>query len=124
MTTVLVVDDEPIIATVLVAFLESEGYTAHTAVGGAAIPLALDERPDVILLDLDMPGMDGIEVARRLKADPRTRAIPIALMSAAGRLAEPAPAAAADALLPKPFDLDRVLAVVDRLAGGEGTTAH
>jgi putative two-component system response regulator len=118
MASVLIIEDDPDITAVLEIILESEGYTVHAAVDGAALQVAVAQQPDVILLDIQMPGMDGIEVARRLRADERTRHIPIALMSAAHRLRERAHEAPVDTLLSKPFDLAHVLEVVEHLAGG------
>jgi CheY-like chemotaxis protein len=114
---VLIVEDDADITAVLTLILEGAGYAVRATVNGAAIQVALDEQPAVILLDIQMPGMDGTEVARRLKADPRTRAIPIVLMSAADRLRARAGEAPVDRLLPKPFDLDEVLNLVEHLTG-------
>ena len=118
MTTVLVVEDDPDLSAMLTLVLGGEGYTVQTAINGAALPLAQQTQPAVILLDIQMPGMDGIEVAQRLRADERTRAIPIILMSAGYRLSERAGEASVERLLPKPFDLDTLLTYVDELAAG------
>lgn len=66
--TVLVVDDEPSIRTVARAYLEQAGFRVATADNGPdALRLAMDERPDLVVLDLNLPGMDGMEVAARLR---------------------------------------------------------
>lgn len=83
---VLVVDDDASITEVIRAAMEDEGYRVLTAVDGGALPLAHTQRPDVILLDLHMPAMDGAEVSRRLRADPATAHIPIIVMSAGHQL--------------------------------------
>jgi CheY-like chemotaxis protein len=83
-------------------------------VNGAAIPLARQAQPRVILLDIMMPGMDGVEVSKRLRADPATADIPIVVMSATSNLTAMAGRMAVDDRLPKPFDLDDVTAVVAR----------
>ena len=75
-----------------------------------ALHLARELRPNVILLDYAMPGMDGAELSRRLRADPTTAAIPIILMSAHPRAARPR--IPVDAELPKPFDLEALSTVV------------
>jgi CheY-like chemotaxis protein len=80
--TVLVVDDDAGIRDLLEIALEEEGYRVYTAVDGAALQLAHDRQPALILLDLMMPGMDGFEVSQRLRADPATAHIPIIVMSA------------------------------------------
>ncbi|MDP1604000.1 MAG: response regulator, partial [Legionella sp.] len=80
---ILVVDDEDRNRRLLVAMLEAEGYAALEAAGGAqALELARQSPPDIILLDNMMPGMDGYEVARALKADAATKAIPVVMVTA------------------------------------------
>ncbi|MDX1396399.1 MAG: response regulator transcription factor [Gemmatimonadota bacterium] len=80
---ILVVDDEPDILSVLVYHLSREGYRVTTAVNGqGALATAETDRPDLIILDLMLPGMDGYEVLQRLRRDERTQAIPIILLTA------------------------------------------
>jgi two-component system, OmpR family, alkaline phosphatase synthesis response regulator PhoP len=80
---VLIVDDEEDILELVRYNLMSEGYDAVcTDSGEKAIALAGSERFDLLILDLMLPGMDGIEVAKRLKADPKTRHIPIIMLTA------------------------------------------
>lgn len=79
---VLIVDDVPENLSLLHDALDEAGYTVLVATHGEdALRLAASERPDVILLDALMPGMDGFEVARRLKAHPQTQPIPIVFMT-------------------------------------------
>ena len=79
---VLIVDDVPDNLAVLHDALDESGYTVLVATSGeAALARAAQARPDIVLLDAMMPGMDGFEVARRLKADPATAAIPIVFMT-------------------------------------------
>lgn len=79
---VLVVDDVPDNIALLSDALEEAGYTVLVATGGeAALQLAQRAQPDIVLLDAVMPGLDGFEVARRLKADEATAAIPIVFMT-------------------------------------------
>ena len=81
-TSVLIVDDVPDNLAVLHDALDESGYTVLVATNGeAALQRALQARPDIVLLDAVMPGMDGFEVARRLKADPATASIPIVFMT-------------------------------------------
>jgi CheY-like chemotaxis protein len=87
-----------------------------TAVGETALRLAREQQPDVILLDLMMPGLDGFAINSRLQADLRTRFIPVVIMSASYRLREQHSRLGARGYLAKPFDLNDVLAWVERLA--------
>jgi CheY-like chemotaxis protein len=117
MATVLVVDDDLGITAVLEAALADAGYAVLTAGdGAAALQVARDRHPDVILLDVMMPVMDGVEATRRLRADPSTAAIPIIALSAAHRLASLAGQMPVDDRLPKPFDLATLYATVGRWA--------
>ncbi|NJC42671.1 two-component system cell cycle response regulator [Brevundimonas alba] len=80
---ILVVDDVEPNVRLLEAKLTLEYYEVLTAMDGAtALEIAAEERPDIILLDVMMPGMDGFETCRRLKADPVTRHIPVVLVTA------------------------------------------
>src|ERR1700744_1193301 len=80
---VLVVDDIEVNVRLLEAKLLSEYYEVLTASSGpAALEIAGRDSPDIVLLDVMMPGMDGLEVCRRLKADPETRYIPVVMVTA------------------------------------------
>jgi CheY-like chemotaxis protein len=97
-----------------------EGFEVLIAEDGdRGCAAALAARPDIILMDLELPSMDGWEAARRLKSDPRTRDIPIIALSAhvlAGAC-ERALAAGCDEFDTKPVDFDRLLATIRRLLG-------
>jgi CheY-like chemotaxis protein len=83
MATILVVEDNELSRDALARRLARRGYRIVMAVDGAdAIEIARDQRPDVILMDLGLPHVDGWEATRRLKADPATRHIPIIVLSA------------------------------------------
>jgi DNA-binding response OmpR family regulator len=112
---VLIVDDDADIVMMLVQVLQDEGYAVRAAVGEEALALAADDQPDVILLDIMMPGMDGVEVCRRLRANPKSARAPVIAMSASHRLRERASQMDVDGLLAKPFDLDELLANIERL---------
>jgi two-component system alkaline phosphatase synthesis response regulator PhoP len=113
---VLVVDDDPVIVKLLRVNFEIEGYEVISAEDGVAgLARAHDDQPDVIILDVMMPGMDGLEVARALKASEDTRGIPIILLSAKAQVTDVAAGReVADDYITKPFD---PLELLDRVAG-------
>ena len=119
MTKVLYVEDNDDNVYMLKMRLELlddfEVVTAEDGEKGCA--MALSEHPDIILMDLEMPGVDGWEATRRLKANPQTRDIPIIALSAhalAGSR-EKALAAGCDEFDPKPVEFERLLATLRRL---------
>ena len=80
---ILVCDDEPYILMALTDAVEMEGYECVTAINGKeALQKARETLPDLIMLDIMMPFMDGFEVCRELKADPGTRDIPVIMLTA------------------------------------------
>jgi response regulator RpfG family c-di-GMP phosphodiesterase len=117
---ILLVDDDPALRTLLkttfevadVAVVEAEdAATARRKIRGA--------RPDVIVLDINMPGTTGLELCAELKAAPATREIPIVLLTGSeGGTSAAAKKAGADAFVLKPFSPLELLAVAERLAGG------
>ena len=116
--TVLVVDDDRTNVLVLVGQLKSEGYRTVTATNGQeALDAVARELPDLILLDVIMPGMDGFETASRLKSDPRSRNVPIIMVTAAedreSRIA--ALAAGAEEFVAKPVERIELLIRVRNL---------
>ena len=83
--TVLVVDDEADFTDMVKLRLEAAGYQVETAADGEdGLSKALECEPRLILLDIMMPGMDGIEALRRLRADERTKEIPVIMLTAKG----------------------------------------
>ena len=115
---ILIVDDEPRFAYMLADMLNDAGYDARTLDNGRdALEAAHRHPPDLVLLDVHMPGIDGFEVASRLKADPATAAIPIIMLSAMeGRGARVIGLqSGAEEYLAKPFDKAELLARVHNL---------
>lgn len=117
---VLLVDDDPDQHQTCGVFLRHQGFEvlhAHDGVEGLA--RAVEALPDVIVTDLRMPRMAGGELLAALAADPRTAAIPVAVLTAdvVGARLDPGTLALAAAYLEKPCELRTVLAVVTRLAG-------
>jgi two-component system phosphate regulon response regulator PhoB len=122
--TVLVVDDDPVIVNLLQVNFEIEGYDVLAATGGeAGLAQARSGHPDVIVMDVMMPGITGIDVARRLREDEDTRHIPIILLSARAQSADvDAGLNVADEYVTKPFEplelLETVAAVLARARSG------
>jgi adenylate cyclase len=115
---ILVVDDTPQNIKVLDAILSPRGYRVVTARSGAeALQKVRDEAPDLVLLDILMPGMSGYEVAQRLRADPATGVLPIVMVTALGAQEEKVKAieAGADDFLTKPVNQLELLARVKSL---------
>jgi len=84
--TILVIDDEPSIGRVVQFKLQQEGFKVRIATDGLeGLAKVKEEKPDLILLDLMMPGMDGFEVCRRLRASPETATTPVIILSARGQ---------------------------------------
>jgi len=113
---VLVVDDSQEQCDLYAFMLEPAAATVATATRGEdAVALARANHPDVVLVDLMMPGIDGWEVCKRLKADPATAAIPIVILTGIDAVDVPARArhAGAKAVLMKPCSLDRLLLTID-----------
>jgi diguanylate cyclase (GGDEF)-like protein len=80
--TILIADDSPVVRAVVRDGLEAEGHLVHEADDGvAAIAMCRDLRPDAVLLDIEMPGLDGRQVLDRLKRDPDLRAIPVVFLT-------------------------------------------
>jgi CheY-like chemotaxis protein len=112
---VLVADDEPNTTELVGLMLGFCGYEVCRAFDGAqALDLARSERPDLVLLDVMMPRMDGCEVSRALKKDPELADIPVILFSSADEREIRWRAAGADAFLQKPFDLLRLPDLLER----------
>jgi CheY-like chemotaxis protein len=119
---VLVVDDDRVIQQLLEVNLELEGYevVATASDGKEALDKIAELRPDLVILDIMMPKMDGLEVCRHLKADPELADIPIVLLSARAQDMDVREGLdiGADAYLTKPFDPVELLEVVGRLVPG------
>lgn len=111
---VLIVEDDLAMVSLLTNMLEEEGFDTKSAIGEKALKLAEDYKPDVILLDIMMPVMDGLEWSNRVKANPKLNKIPIIALSAANfaTLKRTYQDLQADSFLSKPFDLDALLNLV------------
>jgi len=114
---ILVVDDTPANLELLSGMLKERGYRIRAAVSAEmALQAARNEPPDLMLLDIKMPGMDGYEVCRRLKADEKLKDIPVIFMSSFDEMKDKVEAFKAGGVdyISKPFRLEEVEARVER----------
>jgi two-component system alkaline phosphatase synthesis response regulator PhoP len=116
--TILIVEDERVIAEILSAVLEDEGYRVVIANNGKqGLDRLAEGRPDLVLCDIMMPGLDGREVARAMSANSRYRTIPLILMSAAHMPVNRHDYPYTD-FLRKPFDMDELIETVAKALNG------
>ncbi|MFN8636674.1 MAG: response regulator [Chloroflexota bacterium] len=116
--TVLVVEDDEAVSSLLVALLEDRGFAAVPAFDGqSAIELARSIGPDLITLDLALPGTDGHQVLAHLKSHAQTRDIPIVVISAFTQILPAGDRKKLAYLLGKPFDVTEVLDVIQATVG-------
>ena len=122
--TILIVDDDPLIRKLITTTLEDvSGYRLREAGDGLqALETALEERPQIVFLDYDMPRLDGVETCRRLRSDPVTARATIVMLTGMsdGPSQDRATAAGVDLFLTKPFSPLRLLRLVDGLGAGSG----
>ena len=112
---VLIADDEPNIVASLEFLMEQAGFEVRLAANGKeALDLVASFGPDLVILDVMMPEMNGYEVCQRLKSDPATRAVKVVMLSAKGREVEVAKGLelGADAYVTKPFSTRELVAKV------------
>jgi CheY-like chemotaxis protein/MinD-like ATPase involved in chromosome partitioning or flagellar assembly len=120
MPRALVIDDEAEMTAIIARFLESGGFGVETATSGReGIATAIETSPDAVVLDVMMPEMDGYEVCRRLRRDPRTARTAIVILTARGQLIdrESALRAGADAHVSKPFQGKALVEQIRQLVG-------
>ena len=125
--TILVADDDPTARRVLARILESAGYAVLQATDGSAARLLIAaERPDLIMLDINMPGTDGIDLCREVKADPRTSLVPVIHVTGSVGREERLAAlqAGSDEFVAKPFDIEELLTRVRALLRTRHLTAQ
>jgi chemosensory pili system protein ChpA (sensor histidine kinase/response regulator) len=115
--TVLIVEDDDVAREAMKALLENDGYRVATAGDGqeAFERLRSGLNPQVIVLDIEMPRMDGFQLRRVLRQEPRLALIPVVVYSGDADLSAVADGCDADAYLHKPFDIDRLRVLLARL---------
>ena len=123
---ILVVDDDPRLLHVVAMYLSIEGYEVDTAANGEeGLRLLEQKRPDLVILDVMMPGIDGLEACRRIKSNPETRSIPVVLFTALSRTddVENGRAAGANRFINKPFSLIGLGAVIRSFLAEDATVS-
>ena len=121
MRKILVVDDDPSVRTLVRDVLEIEGYVVDVAADGyAGLRRITDDRPDCVVLDIMMPGLDGHEVLQRIRAAEGGAALPVVMLTAAAddNHAWQAWSGGVDYFLAKPFDPSELLRYLDHLFDG------
>lgn len=120
-TTLLLCDDEPALRLLVRATLERDDYSiVEASDGDESLDLARRHRPDIVVLDMMMPGRSGLDVLRELRSDPELAGIPVVMLTARARAADrdAAVAAGADRYLAKPFSPLELISVVEELLAG------
>jgi PAS domain S-box-containing protein len=123
---VLVVDNDQLNRAMLIDLLRELGFELYEAENGQqALDVTRLEHPDLILMDIEMPVMDGLETMRRLRRMPGFERVPVICVSASAGSGggQSASAAGADAFITKPVDIDRLLELIDKLLGSKAATA-
>ncbi len=121
-STITVVDDDHEIVTLLQVMLEQKGFNVRCAYSGPQLLAGLEEQnPDLIILDVMMPEMDGLEVLRRLKGAPQTSSIPVILLSALDQEQNILTGykMGADHYITKPFTRTQLMTGINRLLSGD-----
>lgn len=120
MRKILIVDDEPYILNILDFSLDAEGYRVLQASDGEeAMRMAQEQTPDLVVMDVMMPRLDGFETCKRLKEDVRTADIPVVLLTARNSREDRSrgEAVKADGYITKPFSPQRLLDTVQDFLG-------
>jgi PAS domain S-box-containing protein len=116
--TIVAVDDDPAVLALMQMALQAEGHRVHTVANGLdALTEIFNRIPDLVILDVMMPGLDGPEVTRTLRSSPRVRHIPVLICSAlTGETSRwDAQVAGSDGYLAKPFDIEELLAAIEQV---------
>jgi CheY-like chemotaxis protein len=123
MPLILIVEDNPLDADMLARRLARKGYSVAVADNGeTAIAMARRDRPDLIIMDMGLPVIDGWEATRRLKTSPDTAAIPVVALTAHAMTEDRQKSldAGCDGFEPKPLEFERLIACMDQLLKKKG----
>ena len=116
---ILVADDDPVVRTLVTEFLQSRGYLVETAASGTACLQEIShEVPDVLVLDLLMPDLTGVEVLKTIRANPDTAALPIVMLSADTNTEAVVTTyqVTADCYVQKPFGVKEIVTAVEEIS--------
>lgn len=116
-TKILLADDDEGIVDATTMLLEMMGYEVESTLDGSTVPAAASSKPDLIIMDIWMGGVDGRDICRIIKGDPNTADIPVLLISAAQNIEVSAIESGADTFLEKPFELQDLIQTIERLVG-------
>ena len=116
--TILICDDEPALRELIRASLDDGYFFAEASDGVTALELAREVEPDLVVLDLMLPRLGGLEVLARLRADALLRQVPVLVITAWNETREDVIAAGAAEFASKPFDPDDLKATIERLLDG------
>jgi DNA-binding response OmpR family regulator len=119
---ILIIEDDPAVLRAISYMLEKEGYEVLTAVNGLeGLTKVKGENPDLLILDVMLPGIDGFEVCHRLRAEPQTAQLPILMLSAKGQAADKSMGlqVGANEYLTKPVERLVLLSKVEALLGAK-----
>ncbi len=112
---IFIADDDEGIVDATTMILEIMGYEVGYTYNGSQVPDALKNKPDLLMLDIWMSGVDGRDICRQVKADPKTKDIPVLMISASRDIRDSALASGANDFLEKPFDMDVLMEKVKNL---------
>ncbi|MHA4895738.1 response regulator [Pedobacter sp. PWIIR3] len=112
---ILIADDDEAIVDATTIMLEAMGYNVIHTMYGNEVPNKMIEQPDLLLLDIWMSGIDGRDICKALKSDPKTRSIPVLMISASRQIMQSALECGADDFLAKPFEMTDLLDKIDKL---------
>ena len=116
MKTILIVEDNPVNMDLMIQLLEEEYHLILAVDGSEALEMTSSQKPDLVLMDMSLPEIDGYDATQRIKADDQLRHIPVIGLSAHAMSgdAEKAAKAGCDAYLTKPIDFDQLFDILDR----------
>ena len=118
---ILIIEDDPSFSRAINHIIEKEGYDVVSASNGmTGMRMAKEENPDLLILDVMLPGLDGFEICSRLRNDPETATLPIVMLSAKGQEADKTTGlkVGANEYLTKPVDRELLLGKITSLLGG------